>query len=78
MAEKNRTIPNNGKKRPPNAFIKYSTIAVQMAIIIVAGALGGIELDKRLQTDVPWFTGGLTIFSVIVAMYMAIKDMLKP
>jgi len=53
-------------------------MATQMAVIIVAGALGGIQLDKYLQTQTPWFTGALTILSVILAMYFAIKDLLKP
>lgn len=69
---------NSEKKKQPNAFIRYSSMATQMAVIIVAGALGGIQLDKYLQTETPWFTGGLTILSVILAMYFAIKDLLKP
>lgn len=69
---------NSEKKRQPNAFIRYSGMATQMAAIIVAGALGGIQLDKYLQTETPWFTGGLTILSVILAMYFAIKDLMKP
>jgi F0F1-type ATP synthase assembly protein I len=68
---------SNGKKKQPNAFIKYSSLATQMALIIVAGALGGIQLDKYLETQTPWFTGGLTIVSVFLAMYFAIKDLLK-
>lgn len=68
---------SNGRKNQPNAFIKYSAMATQMALIIVAGALGGIQLDKYLQTETPWFTGVLTVFSVILSMYFAIKDLLK-
>mgnify|MGYP000530720539 CR=1 FL=1 len=68
---------SNGKKKLPNAFIKYSSLATQMALIIVAGALGGMQLDKHLEIQTPWFTGGLTILSVFVAMYFAIKDLLK-
>ena len=67
----------SGRKKQPNAFIKYSSLATQMALIIVAGALGGIQLDKYLETQTPWFTGGLTIVSVFLAMYFAIKDLLK-
>lgn len=68
---------SSGKKKQPNAFIKYSSMATQMAVIIVAGALGGIQLDKYLETQTPWFTGGLTILSVFLAMYFAVKDLLK-
>ncbi len=68
---------SNGKKKQPNAFIKYSSLATQMAVIIVAGALGGIQLDKYLQAETPWFTGGLTVLAVFLSMYFAIKDLLK-
>ncbi|MBL4587406.1 MAG: AtpZ/AtpI family protein [Flavobacteriales bacterium] len=67
----------NGKKKPPNAFLKYSGMAAQMAAIIVGGALGGIKLDEYLGNQTPYFTGGLTILSVILAMFFAIKDLLK-
>ncbi|MCF8464972.1 MAG: AtpZ/AtpI family protein [Flavobacteriales bacterium] len=48
-----------------------------MAVIIVAGALGGMQLDKYAKTEKPWFTGGLTILAVFLSMYVAIKDLLK-
>ena len=68
---------SNGKKKQPNAFLKYSSMATQMALIIVVGALGGKKLDEYLQNDTPLFTGGLTILAVILAMYFAVKDLLK-
>ncbi|MGB0368158.1 MAG: AtpZ/AtpI family protein [Flavobacteriales bacterium] len=68
---------SSGKKKQPNAFIKYSSMAAQMAVITVFGALGGIKLDEHLEMETPWFTGGLTILGVILAMYFAIRDLLK-
>jgi len=52
-------------------------MAMQMMAIIVGGALGGIWLDGHFATSTPWFTGGLTILSVIIAMYTAVKDLLR-
>ncbi|MBI1289152.1 MAG: hypothetical protein GC178_16420 [Flavobacteriales bacterium] len=78
MQERNEKSSDRKKQPQRNAFIRYSSMATQMAVIIVAGALGGIQLDKYLQTETPWFTGGLTILSVILAMYFAIKDLMKP
>ncbi len=69
--------PKNGKKKQPNAILRYSGLATQMMVIIVVGAVGGLKLDEYLGTKHPYFTGGLTILSVIVAMYFAIKDLLK-
>lgn len=64
-------------RRPPNAILRYSGMAMQMMVIIVAGALGGMWLDGRYPTYAPLFTGGLTVLSVVIAMYTAVKDLLR-
>ena len=68
---------SNGKKKQPNAFLKYSSMATQMAVIIVVFALGGIKLDEYLENEIAYATGGLTILGVILAMYFMIKDLIK-
>lgn len=67
----------NGRKRQPNSFLRYSGMAGQMIAIMVAFTLGGIKLDEYLQTENPYFTGGLTILGAILAMYFMIKDLIK-
>ena len=67
----------NGKKKQPNAFLKYTSMATQMAVIIVAFALGGIKLDEYFENEIAYYTGGLTIFGVLLAMYSMIKDLIK-
>jgi len=69
--------PNNSNKKRPNSFLRYSGMAGQMIAIIVLFTLGGLELDERLNTKTPYFTGGLTVIGVILAMYFAVKDLLK-
>lgn len=49
----------------------------QMAAIITAGVLGGIQLDKWLGLSFPAFTLFLTLFSVFLAIYYFIKDVLR-
>lgn len=68
---------SSGKKKQPNSFIKYSSMATQMAFIIVIFALGGIKLDEYLENEIAYATGGLTILGVILAMYFIIKDLIK-
>ena len=68
---------SSGKKKQPNAFIKYSSMATQMAVIIVVFALGGMKLDEYLENEIAYATGGLTILGVILAMYFMIKDLIK-
>jgi hypothetical protein len=52
-------------------------MASQMAIIITIGSLGGLKLDQWLKLDFPYFTLSLSILSVAIAVYMAIKDVLR-
>ena len=68
---------SNGKKKQPNAFLKYSSMATQMAVIIVVFAYAGIKLDEYYQNEIAYLTGLLTILGVILAMYFMIKDLIK-
>jgi len=52
-------------------------MATQMVVIIVVGLLVGRWLDSRFSTSKPWFTGVVTIASVFVSMYVAVKDLLR-
>ncbi|MBN2668112.1 MAG: AtpZ/AtpI family protein [Bacteroidales bacterium] len=60
-----------------NAYAKYSSIAIQMALIITAGAFGGFKLDQWLEISIPVFTLILSVFSVALAVYLAIRDIIK-
>ena len=58
-------------------YAKYSSLAFQMIAIILVGVFGGIKLDQIVRIEFPVFTVVLTIVSVILSMYYAIKDLLK-
>ena len=55
-----------------NSYAKFSSIAIQMAVIIAAGTYAGIKLDEYLSYD-NIFTIIISLSSVILAMYLAIK-----
>ena len=57
-------------------YARYSGLAFQMLFIILAGVLGGLKLDEWLNLK-PLFTIVLTIISVVMAIYFAIKDLLR-
>jgi F0F1-type ATP synthase assembly protein I len=65
------------EKKALNAYAKYSSIAFQMLVIILAGVFGGRELDKWVEWDFPVFTMTLTILAVFLAIYTVIKDLIK-
>lgn len=48
-----------------------------MMVIIVAGTFGGFKLDEFLNWGFPVFTLLFSIGAVILAIYIAIKDLIK-
>jgi F0F1-type ATP synthase assembly protein I len=63
-------------KEQLNETGKYTSIAVQMIAIILAGVFGGKFLDKFLDTRFI-FTVILSFSSVILAIYFVVKDLIK-
>ena len=60
-----------------NAYAKYSSLAIQMMVIIAGGTYGGFRLDKYLDWKFPVFTVILSLLSVVLAIWYAVKDLLK-
>jgi len=58
-------------------YAKYSNMAFQMVAIILLGTFGGFKLDEYLNWGFPVFTVLLSLISVILAIYISVKDLLK-
>ena len=69
--------PIQKSKNQLNDYARYSGIAFQMIAIVLIGVFGGIKLDKWMGIKFPIFTITLSIFSVFIAVYIVIKDLLK-
>ena len=65
------------KQRFNNAM-KYSGMAFQMGAIITIGVFSGRKLDSYFSFKIPIFTLVLSLVSVAAAIYLSIKDFLKP
>lgn len=75
--EKNQ--PNsNKKKKQLNDYARYSGMAFQMMAVILLGAFAGVKLDEVLNLKIPVFTLVFTLLAVGIAMYLFIKDVIKP
>jgi F0F1-type ATP synthase assembly protein I len=64
--------------KQPNQFIKYSNLAIQMGVTIGLGAWGGSKLDEHYQNKTPVFTIILSLLGIAAALYLVLKDFIKP
>ncbi len=64
------------KKKQVNNYVQYTSLGFQMMAIIAAGTFAGYKLDIWLDLKVPVFLILLSVVSVGLAIYHAIKDFL--
>ena len=64
--------------KQPNSFFKYSSLAIQMGVIIGLTAWGGQKLDAYYHLSTPVFTIVLSLIGIGSAMYLVIKDLMHP
>lgn len=70
-------INPNDKKKGLNNFAKYSSISFQMIVVIGVFAFIGHKIDEYRQAKTPFFTAGLSLVGVGVAMYQVVKQLNK-
>jgi ATP synthase protein I len=61
-----------------SSLARYSGIAVQMIAIIGLSAWAGVWLDAHFHTATPWYTIGLTLTGVTLAMVQVIRAASHP
>ncbi len=68
-------MPKNkkNKKRQLNSYVKYSSLATQMAVIIIAGTFFGDYLDSFNNTKTPTYTIIFSISSIFLSLYYVLK-----
>jgi F0F1-type ATP synthase assembly protein I len=55
-------------------YLKYSGLAFQMIVTLVAAAYAGQWLDEKQGNKNPWWTIAFMVVAVIGTMYMVIKS----
>lgn len=71
-------MKNQSPQKQPNAYIKYTNMAIQMAAIIGIGSWAGFKLDEYYKNSTPVFTIILSLVSIFAALYVSLKDFLFP
>ncbi len=58
-----------------NAFLRYSSLSVQMGTTIFLGVWGGRQLDKLAGLHFPLWTLLFSLLAVAVAIYQVIREL---
>ncbi|MDQ3535480.1 MAG: AtpZ/AtpI family protein [Bacteroidota bacterium] len=72
----NKELKKNDGKNPLNDYMKYSGVAFQMVAVIGICVWGGIELDKKFQTN-PLFIVVLTLIGIFGSIYTLYRSLPK-
>ena len=73
--DENNAPQEEKARRKFDAYLKYSGMAFQMGIIILVGTYTGKLLDEHFQTERPYLTVLLALFSIFAALYISLKDL---
>ena len=58
-------------------FARFSSIGIQMGVIIALFTWLGTYLDGKYQTKTPWWTIGLSLFGVVAGLVLVIREVMK-
>ena len=65
------------KKKQLNSYIKYSSLGIQMAVIIIAGTFFGDFLDIKNRSEAPVYTIIFSLLSIFLALYYVVQKIIK-
>ena len=63
--------------QPPNPYLRYTGLAMQMLVTIGLGVFLGLKLDEWVDTKTPWFTIGCSLFFIAAALISLIRSLPK-
>jgi ATP synthase protein I len=65
------------KKKRLRNYACFSSLTIQMGIIIAAGAYLGKYLDSQLANQTPILTIIFSLLAIFVALYISLKGMIN-
>ena len=64
-------------RRKANKYVKFSSLGIQMGLIIFIFTKGGLWLDHYYHTETPWYTVGLSLTGVMGSLILIIREVIK-
>lgn len=62
---------------PISNFARFSSVGIQMGVLIALFSWLGTYLDKKFLSKTPWWTIGLSLFGVFASLYLVIKEVIN-
>ncbi|TDO21597.1 AtpZ/AtpI family protein [Pedobacter duraquae] len=71
-------LNNNPKnRREVNNYVKYSGMFFQMLFVIGIFCFAGYKIDQYRGSHQAWFTAGLSLVGVVIAIYQILREVNK-
>ena len=70
-------MKNKSSQRKTNLYVKFSSIGIQMGMVIFLFTWLGDYLDDVFKYKTPWFTIVLSLMGVIGSMALIIRAVIK-
>jgi F0F1-type ATP synthase assembly protein I len=64
-------------KKKTNTYLKFTSIGIQMAVLVTFAALGGRWLDEKQGNNTPVWTIVLTLLSIFASLFQIIREVIK-
>jgi len=65
------------KNKQLSKYLKFSSLGIQMGVIIAFFTWLGTYLDESQKTDIQWWTLSLSLFGVISSLVLVIREVIK-
>ena len=69
--------PNEDDKNRFGNYVKFSALAFQMGVLILAAAYGGKWLDEKQENNVAVWTIVLVLIAIFASLYQIIREVIK-
>lgn len=68
---------SNSDNKKISKFARFSSVGIQMGVIIALFTWLGTFLDAKYKTSTAWWTLGLSLFGVVAGLILVIKEVIK-
>jgi ATP synthase protein I len=70
-------MPDSKNQKSVSKFARFSSLGIQMGAIIAFFTWLGTFLDEKYRTKTPWWTITLSLFGVMAALVLVIKEVIQ-